>query len=44
MKMEKMPEVKKTADGRITPDFDAQKKLEQVQNYIEKNQGNVADA
>ncbi len=36
--------VKKTADGRITPDFDAQKKLEQVQNYIEKNQGNVADA
>ncbi len=36
--------IKRTSDGRITPDFEAQKRLEQVQNYIEQNQGNVADA
>lgn len=36
--------IKRTSDGRITPDFEAQKRLEQVQNYIEQNQGNIADA
>ena len=36
--------VKHAPDGRITPDFEAQQKLEQVQQYIANNNGAVSDA
>ena len=36
--------VRTAPDGRITPDFDAQQKLEQVQQYLANNNGQVADA
>ena len=36
--------VKYTVDGRITPNFEAQQKLEQVQSFIADNKGQVSDA
>lgn len=36
--------VKYTVDGRITPNFEAQQKLEQVQSFIADNNGQVSDA
>jgi len=30
-------------DGRYTPDFEAQQKLEKVQKYIRDNNGQISD-